>query len=192
MVAGEGPAFSSGHDLRELAAHRNDRDGGKEFYQGLMSSCAQMMQAIVALPKPVIAAIEGVATAAGCQLVAACDLAIAGEAARFATPPALTGIVFVRRPPAPLPDTPQSFADYAPGAEVIEVAASLDATNHVTVGEETSLSTLCKLPLTGTDARRATVSWDATKIAFSARTSAADPFHVYVVEAGKCALEQPL
>jgi enoyl-CoA hydratase/carnithine racemase len=86
VVAGEGPAFSSGHDLRELAAHRNDRDGGKEFYQGLMASCAQMMQAIVALPKPVIAAIEGVATAAGCQLVAACDLAIAGQAARFATP----------------------------------------------------------------------------------------------------------
>ena len=86
IIAGEGPAFSSGHDLRELAAHRNDRDGGKEFYQGLMASCAQMMQAIVALPKPVIAAIEGVATAAGCQLVAACDLAIAGEAARFATP----------------------------------------------------------------------------------------------------------
>jgi enoyl-CoA hydratase/carnithine racemase len=86
IIAGEGPAFSSGHDLRELKAHRNDRDGGKEFYQGLMASCAQMMQAIVALPKPVIAAIEGVATAAGCQLVAACDLAIAGEAARFATP----------------------------------------------------------------------------------------------------------
>jgi enoyl-CoA hydratase/carnithine racemase len=86
IIAGEGPAFSSGHDLRELAAHRNDRDGGKEFYERLMASCADMMQAIVALPKPVIAAIEGVATAAGCQLVAACDLAIAGQDARFATP----------------------------------------------------------------------------------------------------------
>jgi enoyl-CoA hydratase/carnithine racemase len=86
VVAGEGPAFSSGHDLRELAAHRNDPDGGEEFYQRLMDSCAAMMQAIVALPKPVIAAIEGVATAAGCQLVAACDLAIAGQGARFATP----------------------------------------------------------------------------------------------------------
>ena len=86
VIAGEGPAFSSGHDLRELKAHRNDRDDGKEFYQSLMAACASMMQAIVALPKPVIAAIEGVATAAGCQLVAACDLAIAGQAARFATP----------------------------------------------------------------------------------------------------------
>ena len=86
VIAGEGPAFSSGHDLREMAAHRNDRDKGKEFYERLMGLCAQMMQAIVQLPKPVIAAVEGVATAAGCQLVAACDLAIAGQGARFATP----------------------------------------------------------------------------------------------------------
>jgi enoyl-CoA hydratase/carnithine racemase len=86
VISGEGPAFSSGHDLRELAAHRNDSDSGDEFYQRLMAACAAMMQAIVALPKPVIAAIEGVATAAGCQLVAACDLAIAGQGARFATP----------------------------------------------------------------------------------------------------------
>jgi hypothetical protein len=111
------------------------------------------------------------------------------QAARFSTPPALTGIVYVRRPPAPLPDTPQSFGDYAPGAEVVQVAASLDATNHVTVGDETSLSTLCKLPVATTDARRASVSWDATKIAFSARTSAKDPFHVYVVQDGKCVVE---
>jgi enoyl-CoA hydratase/carnithine racemase len=86
VIAGEGPAFSAGHDLREIAAHRNDCDGGRQFYERLMAACAQMMQAIVDLPKPVIAAIEGVATAAGCQLVAACDLAIAGEHARFATP----------------------------------------------------------------------------------------------------------
>jgi len=86
VLAGEGPAFSSGHDLREIAAHRNDRDGGRELYERLMRGCAQMMRAVVELPKPVIAAIEGVATAAGCQLVAACDLAIAGDGARFATP----------------------------------------------------------------------------------------------------------
>ena len=85
VIAGEGPAFSSGHDLRELR-RRNDRDGGKEFFKRLMASCAGMMQAIVELPKPVIAAVEGVATAAGCQLVATCDLAVAGEDARFATP----------------------------------------------------------------------------------------------------------
>ncbi|MGA2793413.1 MAG: enoyl-CoA hydratase [Roseiarcus sp.] len=92
VVAGEGPAFSSGHDLREMAAHRNDRDGGKEFYERLMRACAQAMQAIVELPKPVIAAVEGVATAAGCQLVAACDMAIAGEGARFATPGVNNGL----------------------------------------------------------------------------------------------------
>ena len=86
VIAAEGPAFSSGHDLREIAGRRKDRDAGKEFYERLMEACAQMMQAIVALQKPVIAAVEGVATAAGCQLVAACDLAIAGTEARFATP----------------------------------------------------------------------------------------------------------
>jgi enoyl-CoA hydratase/carnithine racemase len=86
VLAGEGPAFSSGHDLREIAAHRSDGDGGKLFYERLMTACSQMMQAIVALPKPVIAAVEGVATAAGCQLVAACDLTVAGHGARFATP----------------------------------------------------------------------------------------------------------
>ncbi len=86
LLAGEGPAFSSGHDLRELAAHRNDRDGGREFFERLLLSCSQVMQGIVNLPKPVIAAVEGVATAAGCQLVAACDMAVAGDGARFATP----------------------------------------------------------------------------------------------------------
>ncbi|HYQ43033.1 MAG TPA: hypothetical protein VER11_13725 [Polyangiaceae bacterium] len=111
------------------------------------------------------------------------------RAARFATPPTLSGIVFVRRAPAALPDLPQSFEAYSPGAEVIRVAASLDATNHVTVGAETSLSTLCGLPPATTDARRATVSWDGTKIAFSARKSADSPFQIYVVDGGSCAPE---
>src|SRR5207302_1771815 len=101
----------------------------------------------------------------------------------------LSGVVFVRRPPAPLPDVAQGFETYAPGAEVVEVAASLDANHHVAVGAETSLSALCNLPPASTDARRASVSWDATKIAFSARKSATDPFHVYVVADGKCAVE---
>ena len=67
-------------------AHRNDADRGEAFYERLFARCADLMQQIVDLPKPVIAAVEGVATAAGCQLVAACDLAIAGEKARFALP----------------------------------------------------------------------------------------------------------
>ncbi|HZZ60876.1 MAG TPA: enoyl-CoA hydratase [Roseiarcus sp.] len=86
VLAGEGPALSAGHDLREIEAHRNDLDRGRAFNEQIMTRCATLMQAIVALPKPVIAAVEGVATAAGCQLVAACDLAIAGEDARFALP----------------------------------------------------------------------------------------------------------
>ncbi len=86
VLAGEGPALSAGHDLREIQAHRNDPDRGEAFNELIMTRCATLMQAIVALPKPVIAAVEGVATAAGCQLVASCDLAIAGEAARFALP----------------------------------------------------------------------------------------------------------
>jgi len=92
VIAGAGPAFSSGHDLRELMAHRNDPDRGAAFYAHLFARCSQMMQAISQLPKPVIAAIEGVATAAGCQLVAACDLAIAGQAAQFATPGVAIGL----------------------------------------------------------------------------------------------------
>jgi len=111
------------------------------------------------------------------------------RAARFPTPPALTGIVFVRRPPAALPDTPQSFEVYSPGAEVLRVAASLDATNHVTVGKETSLSTLCGLSPASSDARRPAVSWDGSKIAFSARSSATSPFLVYVVDGSSCAPE---
>ena len=86
VLAARGPVFSSGHDLREIRAHRNDEDRGRGYDERLMARCAEMMQAIVALPKPVIAAVEGVATAAGCQLVATCDLAIAGEKARFALP----------------------------------------------------------------------------------------------------------
>ena len=83
VLAGAGQALSAGHDLKEMQAHRNDCDRGREFYVELFARCATLMQTIVKLPKPVIAAVEGIATAAGCQLVAACDLAIAGERARF-------------------------------------------------------------------------------------------------------------
>src|SRR5271169_3719596 len=86
VLAGVGSALSAGHDLKEMQAHRNDCDRGRSYYVELFARCSALMQAIVALPKPVIAAIEGVATAAGCQLVAACDLAIAGAKARFALP----------------------------------------------------------------------------------------------------------
>jgi enoyl-CoA hydratase/carnithine racemase len=90
VLTGVGPALSAGHDLKEMQAHRNDCDRGRSYYVELFGRCSTLMQAIVALPKPVIAAIEGVATAAGCQLVAACDLAVAGERARFG----LSGVNF--------------------------------------------------------------------------------------------------
>jgi enoyl-CoA hydratase/carnithine racemase len=86
VLAANGPVFSSGHDLKELTAHRADADKGLAFYSEAMTRCSAMMQAIVACPKPVIAAVQGTATAAGCQLVATCDLAIAAEEAHFATP----------------------------------------------------------------------------------------------------------
>jgi enoyl-CoA hydratase/carnithine racemase len=86
VIAANGPAFSSGHDMKELTARRTDGDRGRAYFAEIMNDCSAMMQAIVHLPKPVVAAVQGVATAAGCQLVASCDLAIASEAATFATP----------------------------------------------------------------------------------------------------------
>jgi enoyl-CoA hydratase/carnithine racemase len=86
IIAAEGAAFSSGHDLKEMALHRRDSDAGRAAYAGLFTQCSAMMKAIVLHPKPIIAQVQGVATAAGCQLVASCDLAVASSAARFATP----------------------------------------------------------------------------------------------------------
>jgi enoyl-CoA hydratase/carnithine racemase len=86
VIAANGPAFSAGHDMKELTARRADADRGRGYFAGIMTACSAMMQAIVHLPKPVVAAVQGIATAAGCQLVASCDLAVASEAAAFATP----------------------------------------------------------------------------------------------------------
>lgn len=86
VLQGQGPAFCAGHDLKELTDHRADADGGRQFYADTMRHCSEMMQSIVRCPKPVIARVHGIATAAGCQLVASCDLAIAADTAQFATP----------------------------------------------------------------------------------------------------------
>lgn len=86
VLAAQGTVFCSGHDLKELTARRTDPDGGAAYFREIMTRCAAMMQAIVACPKPVIAAVEGMASAAGCQLVATCDLAVASDTAAFATP----------------------------------------------------------------------------------------------------------
>ena len=81
IVAANGPAFCAGHDLREIRATPN-----REAYEAVFALCSRLMQRIVRLPKPVIARVHGVATAAGCQLVASADLAVAADSARFATP----------------------------------------------------------------------------------------------------------
>ena len=86
IIAAKGSAFCAGHDLKDLTAHRRDADGGRAYYELLMRQCAKLMRAIVRCPKPVIAAVQGTAQAAGCQLVATCDLAVAAEEATFCTP----------------------------------------------------------------------------------------------------------
>jgi enoyl-CoA hydratase/carnithine racemase len=86
VIAANGPAFSAGHDLKELDAHRSDEDRGRAFFKHIMTLCSSVMQQIVMLPDPVIAAVQATATAAGCQLVASCDLAVASRTAKFATP----------------------------------------------------------------------------------------------------------
>jgi enoyl-CoA hydratase/carnithine racemase len=86
VLAANGPAFCAGHDLKELTAGRKDPDGGRAYFKQIMAQCSSVMQAIVTCPKPVIAEVAGIATAAGCQLVASCDLAIAASTAQFSTP----------------------------------------------------------------------------------------------------------
>ncbi|HTW34320.1 MAG TPA: enoyl-CoA hydratase [Rhizomicrobium sp.] len=86
VLAANGPVFSSGHDLKEMTAHRRDGDKGQKAFAALFTQCSKLMQTIVRHPKPVIAEVQGTATAAGCQLVASCDLAVASSNAHFATP----------------------------------------------------------------------------------------------------------
>lgn len=83
VIAAAGKLFCAGHDLKEMTAHRKDSDGGKAFFEKTFSLCSRLMQSMVSLSKPVIAEVDGIATAAGCQLVASCDLAVASERSTF-------------------------------------------------------------------------------------------------------------
>jgi enoyl-CoA hydratase/carnithine racemase len=96
VIEGRGPAFSAGHDLVEMTANRD-----AAFYEGLFSTCVRLMTRVHEVPQPVIAKVRGVATAAGCQLVAACDLAVASEDAQFATPGVNIGL-FCSTPMVPV------------------------------------------------------------------------------------------
>ena len=95
VVEGAGPAFSAGHDLSEMIGRE------REFFDRLFERCTMMMEAVHAVPQPVIAKVHGIATAAGCQLVAACDLAVAAEGTRFATPGVNIGL-FCSTPMVPV------------------------------------------------------------------------------------------
>ena len=86
IISGAGNGFCAGHDLKELTAARSNEDNGQEFFSHIMNLCSGLMQDITNCNKPVIAEVDGVATAAGCQLVASCDLAIADNNAKFSTP----------------------------------------------------------------------------------------------------------
>jgi enoyl-CoA hydratase/carnithine racemase len=101
ILTANGPAFCSGHDLKELTARRSDPDNGEAFFQHVWDACGALMQAIVALPQPIIAAVQGAATAAGCELVASCDLAVASSAATFCTPGVNIGL-FCSTPMIPI------------------------------------------------------------------------------------------
>lgn len=83
VIGAAGALFSGGHDLKQMTSHRGDPDGGRAYFEQTFEACSKMMQTIVNLPKPVIAMVDGIATAAGCQLVASCDLAIATDRSLF-------------------------------------------------------------------------------------------------------------
>ena len=86
IISAKGPVFCAGHDLKEITQARDHKDDGIIYFQNLFDKCSEVMKGIVTNPKPVIAEVNGIATAAGCQLVASCDLAIASDASKFATP----------------------------------------------------------------------------------------------------------
>jgi enoyl-CoA hydratase/carnithine racemase len=129
VIAAEGPAFSAGHDLRELQAHRNDPDEGRAFFRQTLELCARVMTGLARLRQPVIAAVEGVATAAGCQLVASCDLAVAGAGARFATPGVNIGLFCT----TPMVALTRNLAA-KPAMEMLLTGEMIDAATALRVG----------------------------------------------------------
>lgn len=92
ILAANGPVYCAGHDLKEMTARRKDADKGRAYFKMLFEKCAALMQTVVHLPQPVIACVQGVATAAGCQLAASCDMVVASETAGFSTPGVQIGL----------------------------------------------------------------------------------------------------
>jgi hypothetical protein len=108
---------------------------------------------------------------------------------RLGTAEPLRAVVFVRRPPKTGPDTPQDWAVFEPGAEVVRAELTRAANGDLSVGAESSLSQSCGLDPASSEVRRPAVSWDGTRIAFSARTGANQPFRIHVIEGGACSVE---
>ncbi|WMS42128.1 enoyl-CoA hydratase-related protein [Acuticoccus sp. MNP-M23] len=129
VIASDGPAFCAGHDMKGMAAHHDDADGGRAYFEQLFRACGAMMGKIATLPQPVIAEVHAPAVAAGCQLVAACDLALCADTARFGT----TGVTFglyCATPAVPLTRT------VAPkhAAEMLMTGSLIDAAEAVRIG----------------------------------------------------------
>jgi enoyl-CoA hydratase/carnithine racemase len=122
VIEGRGPVFSAGHDLAEMTGNRD-----ASFYETLFSTCVRLMTRVHELPQPVIAKVHGVATAAGCQLVAACDLAVATQTARFATPGVNIGL-FCSTPMVPVARTigRKRALEMLFTGEMIDAATALD------------------------------------------------------------------
>ncbi len=145
VLAANGPAFCAGHDLKELTAGRAAPDRGRALFTRVMSTCASVMQAIVANPKPVIAEVGGVATAAGCQLVASCDLAIAADTARFCTPGVSIGL-FCSTPMVALSRTVSNkhAMEMLLTGDMVSAprAAEIGLVNHAVAGDELTGTTM--------------------------------------------------
>ena len=127
VLAAAGKLFSAGHDLKEMTSHRADADRGKAFFEETFALCSRLMQSIVNHPRPVIAEVDGVATAAGCQLVASCDLAIASDQSRFGVNGIDVGL-FCATPAVPLTRniSPKRAMEMLLTGEMIDATTALE------------------------------------------------------------------
>ncbi len=145
VIAASGPAFCAGHDLKQMTPHMSDPDKGRVYFEKLFAQCSRLMQAIVRCPKPVIAQVHGIATAAGCQLVASCDLAVASDAARFATPGVNIGL-FCSTPMVALSrNVPRKQAmEMLLTGDLIDAktAKAIGLVNHVSTHDELRVTTM--------------------------------------------------
>lgn len=129
VIAGEGPAFSAGHDLKAMTGHYHDEDGGRAYFERLFDQCSALMYGIARNPRPIIAEVRTVAAAAGCQLVAACDMAVAAEGARFGTTGVTFGL-FCSTPMVPL----SRVVDRKAALEMLMTGDLIDADHALRIG----------------------------------------------------------